>query len=124
MMENSLPETNAALALLMREKLGVRGADRLEVKLRRAGGLLPRALRKDAKYLVDMEKLYANPKLRRQIDSARVSEASANLRRHLEAIDPRDRRIGWMLGVVTPLAFNLLLIAAAFITWLVWTGRV
>ncbi|SNS22173.1 hypothetical protein [Tropicimonas sediminicola] len=124
MMENSLPETNAALALLMREKLGVRGADRLEVKLRRAGGLLPRALRKDAKYLVDMEKLYDNPKLRRQIDSARVSEASANLRRHLEAIDPRDRRIGWILGVVAPLAFNLLLIAAAFITWLVWTGRV
>lgn len=124
MMETSLPETNAALAALMREKLGVRGADRLEVKLRRGGGLLPRAIRKDAKYLIEMEKLHQNPKLRRQIDGDRVRRAESNLRRHLDSIDPRDRLIGRILGILAPLAFNVLLIAGAFIAWLAWSGRI
>ncbi|WP_068109758.1 hypothetical protein [Tropicimonas marinistellae] len=123
MNQTALSETNAALAVLMREKLGVGGEDQLEVKLRRAGRLLPRAVRKDANYLVEMEKLAQHPKLSRQIDGERLNRAQAHLRNHLDTIDPADRRKGRILGIVAPLAFNLLLIAAALIVWMAWSGR-
>lgn len=119
-----LPETNAELADLWRGQLGVRGKETLSGKLRRGPGTISRALRKDVRYLVDMEKLWENPKLRRQIDMAQVEAAQDRLRRFLEAVDPRDRLIGRFVGILAPLMFNILLIFAAVVTWLVWTGRV
>ncbi len=119
-----LPETNAALAVLMREQLGVGGRDTLAVKLRRAPGTLPRALRKEARYLVQMEQLWQNPKLRRQIDMAHVDRAQTQLRKFLNAIDPRDRRIGRIIGILGPLMLNILILFAIFVTWLVMSGRV
>lgn len=124
MTDQPLPETNAALARLMRERLGVRGDETLAVKMRRGGRLLPRRLRRQGAYLVEMERFWPHPKLRRQIDAQKIDLAQSQLRTHLEAIDPRDRMIGRILGIVAPLAFNFLLIAAGVITWLVWTGRV
>lgn len=121
---SSLPDSNTALAVLMREKLGVGGEDRLDAKLRRAANLLPRGLRKDAKYLADVENICRHPKLSRQVDLQRARRAERNLRRHLEALDPWDRRLGKILGVLVPLAFNFLLIGAGVIVWLVLSGRV
>ncbi|NDR59542.1 hypothetical protein [Aliiruegeria sabulilitoris] len=124
MMNLSLPETNAELALLWRKQLGVRGKDTLRAKLRRAPGTLPRALRREVRFLIDMEKLWDNPKLRRQIDFGRVEKAQSELRRFLDTIDPRDRLIGRIIGIIAPLMLNILLIFAAIVTWLVMTGRV
>ncbi|SDL07094.1 hypothetical protein [Aliiruegeria lutimaris] len=124
MMNRSLPETNAELALLWREQLGVRGKNTLQAKLRRAPGTLPRALRREVRFLIDMEKLWDNPKLRRQIDFGRIEKAQSELRRFLDAIDPRDRLIGRFIGIIAPLMLNILLIFAAVVTWLVMTGRV
>ena len=120
----SLPETNAALAQLWREQLGVRGNDTLASKLKRAPGLLPRSLKQDVAYLVQMEQLWANPKLRRQIDPEKVARAQQNLRSFLEAVNPRDRLFGRMIGILAPLMLNILVIFAAVVTWLVMTGRV
>ncbi|SFC35543.1 hypothetical protein [Tropicimonas isoalkanivorans] len=123
MFEVSLPETNAALAGKMREKLGLGGEDRLEVKLRRGRRILPRAVKKDVKYLVDMEKICLHPKLAPQVDPQKTQRAEDNLRRYLDSVNVRDRRIGQVLGIVAPLAFNILVIFAAVVTWLVWRGR-
>ncbi|PRY23669.1 hypothetical protein CLV78_104160 [Aliiruegeria haliotis] len=124
MTEQTLPESNAALAELMRAKLGAGGADTLESKLRRVPGLLPRSVKRDVRYLIQMQKLWDHPKLRRQIDYTRVERAQANLRAFLEKIDPKDRLMGRFIGILAPLMLNILLIFAAFVCWLVWTGRV
>ena len=124
MMNRPLPETNAELALLWRDQLGVRGSDTLAAKLRRAPGTLPRALQREVRFLIDMERLWDNPKLRRQIDLGRVETAQGKLRAFLEKIDPRDRLFGRLLGILAPLMLNFLLLFAAFVTWLVWCGRV
>ncbi|MDV7141984.1 hypothetical protein R3X27_04730 [Tropicimonas sp. TH_r6] len=124
MTERPLPETNAELAQLWREQLGVRGKDRLATKLRRAPGTLPRSLKREVRFLVEMEQLWDNPKLRRQIDLARVGRAQESLRGFLKTIDPRDRLIGRFLGILAPLMFNILLVFAAWVIWLVMTGRV
>lgn len=123
MEEHDLTRINAELAALMREKLGVRG-EGLDSKLRRAGRLLPRQARRAGQHLVEVEKLWENPKLRRRIDPAGTREAAKRLREHLDAIDVADRRKGYWIGVLAPLALNLLLIGAAAVTWLVWSGRV
>lgn len=117
MTEPDLPQINAELAELLRSQLGIRGTG-LAVKLRRAGRLLPRRVRQAGAELVEMEALWQNPKLRRRIDPAAVAAAAATVRKHLEGIDVADRRKGYWLGVVTPLAFNLLvLFALALILW-------
>ncbi|RYH10558.1 hypothetical protein [Tropicimonas sp. IMCC6043] len=123
MTQSDLPETNAELALLWRQQLGVRGRDTLAAKLKRAPGTLPRRLKPEVRYLIEMERLWQNPKLRRQIDPAKVVKAQTALRRFLEAVDPRDRLIGRFIGILAPLMLNILLIFAVFVTWMVMTGR-
>lgn len=123
MTDLALPETNAELARLMRDRLGIRGPETLAAKLRRGGRLLPRALRHEGLWLAEMEALWPQPKLRRQIDPARVAHAQAALRAHLLAVDRRDLLIGRIVGILAPLAFNLLLLGGLAILWLIWTGR-
>ncbi len=119
-----LPETNAEIASLMREKLGIGGKDRLAVKMRRGGRLLPRRLRQEAAELTKLETLWPNPRLRRQIDPALVQRYQDNLRTHLKAIDVKDRFKGRVIGILVSLAFNFLLLFALIMGWLVWSGRI
>ncbi|MFV0334956.1 MAG: hypothetical protein ACK5JR_12915 [Tropicimonas sp.] len=119
-----LPETNRELAHLWRKQLGVRGDDTLEAKLRRAPGTLPQKLRDEVRFLAETERLWSHPRLRRQIDHARIERGQAALRRFLQAVDPRDRLIGRFIGILAPLMFNILLVFAVLVIWLVKTGRV
>ena len=121
---DTVPEMTAELAELMRTRLGIRGGEGLEGKLRRAGRLLPRRLRRDGHLLVEAERRATHPKLARRMDLAACRAAHGRLKAHLQAIDPADRRRGMILGILAPLAFNLLLLGAALVASLVWTGRV
>lgn len=108
----------------MRVQLGIRRGDSLGEKLRVAGRLVPKAERQAGRTLVEAERLWVNPKLRRQLDPGTLMAAETRLRQWLATIDAADRRKGILLGVLASLAFNFLLIAAAVIGLLVWTGRV
>jgi hypothetical protein len=124
MPEPDLTETNAALAALMRDKLGIRRGATLEAKLRIAGHLLPRAERRAGRLLAEAERLWPNPRLRRRLDPGALAAAEARLRGFLERVDPADRRRGMILGVLASLAFNLLLLAAGLIAWGWYSGRI
>lgn len=122
MFDRDLPAANADLAELMRDRLGIRRGTTLEAKLRHAGRLLPRAERAAGRRLVAAERLWPNPRLRRRIDIAAIEADTARLRTFLERIDPADRRRGLILGILATLAFNFLLLAAAAIAYLAWSG--
>jgi len=124
MHDRDLPRLNAELAQLMRHRLGIRRGETLGDKLRVAGRLLPRAERRAAHALVEAERLWANPKLRRQLDPTALAAAEKRLRDWLATVDAADRRKGIVLGILASLAFNFLLVAAALVGWLAWTGRV
>jgi len=117
----------AAKSLTIRQqlevKLGVRSRD-LSQALRRAGRRLPRQVRAQAAILVAAEKQAGHPKLVRQLDDAAVRTAYANVTAHLRAIDVADARKGRILSIAGVIAFNLLLVVVAFITWLWWHGYV
>ena len=123
MLERDLTETNAALARLMRERLGIRRGATLEDKLRHAGRLLPRAERRAGRTLTEAERLWANPRLRRRLDPASITAAEARLRGFLEGVDAAERRKDVALGILATIAFDVLVVVAALIGWGWYTGR-
>lgn len=109
MSDLDLTKTLDELAQLLGQRLGIRGSG-FAAKFKRAGRLLPRHVRRAGHALLDVEPLWQNPKLRRQIDQEAVAKHVRTLRQHLETIDRADRRRAYWLGVLTPLAFNLVLL--------------
>lgn len=109
MTEPDLPKILDELADLLRHRLQIRGPG-FAVKLRRAGRLLPRQVRRSGKELNEMARLWDNPKLRRRVDPLALAQHAKVVRDHLTSIDRADLRRGYWLGVATPLAFNLLLL--------------
>lgn len=106
---------------LLREKLGVRGAD-LNTALRRARYRLPRKIYRQGMELVRAAPLAGHPKLRLTLDQAALAAAASGVQTHLAAIDVADRRKGWWLGMLGGLAFNLILAVVLLIVVLKWRG--
>ena len=106
---------------LLTEKFGVKRLP-LAKMVRRVGRGLPRRMQARAGVLSDAERLAGHPKLARQIDQQRLSQAHAELVAHLREIDVADRRKGHLLGIAGVIVFNLLVIAVVFVTWLWWRG--
>jgi len=121
MAQRDIGEINAELADLMRTQLGVR-AKTLATALHRAGRHLPKAERRAGRVLVEAEALAANPKLRRRLELDALTEAEARLRQYLLSIDRADRRRGYWISVLTPLAFNLIVLIFGTTAFLVWNG--
>jgi len=113
------------VAALMAERLGGRrrgaGAD-LATMIRRRGGALPRRLRREARVLLEAERLCASPRIARQIDPAAVERAHAALVRHLRPLGSLARWQGRGLSVAAAIAFGLMVLGAAVIWVLSWRG--
>lgn len=121
-LSESIAEQSDRLALLIEERLGIRG-DGLETKLRKAGRLLPRWLRQEASRLVAAQRLVKHPKLMRQADSMTLEKACKRCEKWLKSIDPAARRRARLLNFLALNAANLLLVTAMFVAYLVWSGR-
>lgn len=105
------------------DKLGLRkGA--FPARVKRAGRRIPKWVHREAAVISEALTLDAHPKLRRRIDVAQVQRAHDRIRQHLDAIDPADRRLGLILGMLGALAFNLLLFAALVLGFLKWQGLI
>lgn len=109
------------VAILMKKQMAIGGAG-LALKLRRAGRLLPRHVRKDAQVLADAAELSENPKLRRMVDMAQIEKSHANCVKYLNKFDKSKRRMDTFLSVVAGMAFGLLIALGLFVTLLVWRG--
>jgi hypothetical protein len=107
---------------LMREKLGIKGAN-FETALRHAKRRLPRNLYRQALVLARAEPLASHPKLRQTLDHAALEQAAQVMRTYLEEIDLADQRKGWWLGMLGGLSFNLLFFGVVLVTVLVWRGH-
>ncbi|MFT7596476.1 MAG: hypothetical protein ACI8R4_003811 [Paracoccaceae bacterium] len=117
----SIEDQIQTIMALLREKLGVRGAD-LPAALRRARYRLPRRVYRQAATLVGAEPLVGHPKLSLTLDHAALAAAAAGVQTHLQSIDVTDRRKGWLLGMLGGLSFNLILAFTLLIVVLIWRG--
>ncbi len=112
-----------ALREKLRARLGARGKT-LARSLRRAGRSLPKHARLAGGRLVQLQRLDANPRLRRLIDPAQVDAALAEINAHLDTVNPGDRRKDRLLGFAGSAVFNLMILGALVITFLRWRGLV
>lgn len=107
----------------LQARLGVKGRD-LGHALRRAGRRLPSRVRKQGAALAQAGFFAQNPKMARRLDSAQVQSAYDEVITHLHGIDAKEVRIDRALAIAGPIAFNILCVAVAFITFLWWRGYV
>lgn len=111
------------LAQLLEQRLDIRGSG-FETKLRRAGRLLPRHLRRDGAKLVDALKLSDHPRLGRQLDPKRLEKAANAIEHYLLNLDAWDRRRGIAVSVSTSVLLNLLIVVALVTGVVIWRGLV
>jgi len=118
-MHQMVDEVRAALA----DKLRVRGRS-LAVQVHKAGRRLPRAVRRDAVYLVQTIGLVDNPKLARMIDMRRAQLAHRNILAFLETVDVAAERRGIALQIAASIALALLVTGLLLLFVLVQRGFV
>ncbi|GAA6158588.1 hypothetical protein NBRC116589_07620 [Ruegeria sp. HU-ET01832] len=106
---------------LLRDKLGVQDKT-LTASVRKAKRQLPRRIYKQALLLADAEQMAAHPKLRLVLDTPKLARASEEVQDHLTGINLADRRLGWFLGMLGGLAFNLLALSVLLLVFLRWQG--
>lgn len=106
---------------LIEERLRIKGRT-LETTLARAGRLLPKWAHREGRYLAQASQLMAHPKLRLMIDEAKAVKARDLLVAHLKDIDPKERRKTRVLGVLGVISFNLIIVFAALMAYLLWRG--
>ena len=106
---------------LMREKLGVRGADMARA-VARAKRQLPTKVYKQALLLANAEPLAVHPKLRLTLDAPALAAAAGEVQQYLNAIDMADRRKGRILGMLGGMAFNMILFVVLLVVLLYWRG--
>ena len=112
-----------ALRPLFKDKLGVKAPD-LNLAFRRAARELPRGLRADGRLLSRTEAVIGNPRVARQLEAAPVWAAFDRVQSHLRKVDVAYRRRGKILDIAATVAFNLLIVSAAFVLFLGWRGYV
>lgn len=118
---DDLKARGATLRQHLRETLGVKGRD-LDHALRRARRQLPRGLRQAGTRIVEADAMLGHPKLERLVDYEARRADYAAFDAHLGSIDLADQRWGRFLELAAIVAFNLIVVTALFITWLVWSG--
>ncbi|SMX32049.1 hypothetical protein [Actibacterium lipolyticum] len=121
MAEVTVKQLADEISELMEERLGVGGHD-LAAKIKRAGRLLPRHVRRDAEAVAQAVPMAKNPKLMKQIDLPRLEAAERRVVSHLKTVDRAERRKDAVLGLLGSISFSLIAVFALLVTVLVWQG--
>lgn len=111
----------AALQQQLRDVYGITGRD-LAQSLARARRVLPRHLRKAGAQICAAQAMAGHPKLERMIDLPHLAAIEAQISAHLDAVDVADLRRGRWLAFAGRVAGVVLIVAAAFVAWMVWAG--
>ncbi|WP_347266028.1 hypothetical protein [Paracoccus sp. (in: a-proteobacteria)] len=85
----------------------------LEGMLRRRGAALPRRLRREARFMLQAERMAGQPKLARQVDFIRFDHAHKALTAYLRPLGQGARLRGCALGVLSSVVLGLLVLGAA-----------
>lgn len=105
----------------LRSKLRIRARD-LARGMKKAGRLLPRDAHRAAGKIVTAKHDATHPKLSRMLDFEALEAAEAVVQRHLDKIDPKERRKDAWLSFAGTQALNFIGIAALVLGLLAWRG--
>lgn len=118
-----LAQKSDALQALMEEKFRFRSRD-LAQALKRTGRRLPRRHRRQVQAVIEARKLEAHPKLAVQIEVAPLIRGMEEVTAYLRALDVAGQRRDRLLNLAALIAFYVLVVLVAFVTWLWWRGYI
>ena len=118
-----LPEANARLAAEVAKATGTR-ATSLGQTARKVRKYFPKRLIDEMTYLAKSEDDLHHPKTMRMIDKDRAERAHRDISHRAEKLDLKTDRERMVFGVLSGLAFNLIVLAALVIGILVWRGLI
>lgn len=123
MQRDILDRDISEIQTLLSERLSIRGRT-LEKQVARAGRLLPKRIRTEARFLVQAQGLIQNPKLARMIDATRAGRAHGLVVEYLRGIDPNERRKDLFLRTAALWSLYLFVIAGAGLFVARWRGLI
>ena len=106
---------------LMGEKLRVKGAS-LRARVKKAGRLLPRSVRRAAGELIEAQDMAENPTLATRLDPDAVTKAHQTCLRYLKEIDPKAAKSRARYNFAALISAQFLLIVTLAITFMRWRG--
>lgn len=122
----SFDEFHQAIAVLrgqITDKYGIK-APTLEGQLRKLGRGLPTYERGQAKVLIEAERALAHPKMAQRLQREPFLRAKTALELHLETVSAGDRFKGRLLGILTVILVNLLIVIVLLVAFLRWRGLI
>lgn len=111
------------MAVLLTAKTGIKTGPKCDGfyhALRRAGRDVPRAVHRHAAVFARAKHMAGHPRLRQRCTPAQLDDAEALITAALKTIDPRDRGCGRRLAVIGEIVFNMLVVFAGGVIWLIW----
>jgi hypothetical protein len=106
---------------LMGDKLRVKGAN-LRTRVRKAGRLLPKTVRRAAGELIEAQDMAENPNLATRLDPDAVTKAHRTCLRYLKEIDPKAAKSRARYNFAALISAQFLLIVGLAIALLQWRG--
>ncbi|MEL7100347.1 MAG: hypothetical protein AAGM84_16100 [Pseudomonadota bacterium] len=121
--DGSIEARSERLRKALDAALGVR-AKTLAAARRKAGRRLPRRVRASLAQIIEAEARAANPKLQVTLDHTALDRAEEDALSWLASVDRADARRGAWLSLAGSIIFNLLIVTALFIGWMVWADKI
>lgn len=118
---NELTRLAERLTALMRDKLEVK-AESFPAALRRAGGRLPRRLRREGAVIVATLDQVRSPRLSRIADGEGAARAARRIEAYLSRLDPAADRARARAFFWANIAFRIVVVIALLMAVLVWRG--
>jgi hypothetical protein len=84
----------------------------LDSMMRKRGGALPRRLRREARVMLDGDRMAGHPKLARQVDFDRFERAHKALTQYLRPLGKGARLQGGAVGIAASVLLGLLVLGA------------
>ncbi|NRB01301.1 MAG: hypothetical protein HRU32_16085 [Rhodobacteraceae bacterium] len=111
------------LSDLIGKRLGF-GGDTLSERAAKAGRKIPKRIQRDLALVAQAADTSVHPKLSRQIDKKQVTKAAERATTWLMTYDRVGRRRGAALDLLALIVFNLVLVTAALIAFLLWRNLI
>ncbi|MGR3493253.1 MAG: hypothetical protein ACU0DW_14435 [Shimia sp.] len=106
----------------MAESYGTKGRT-FARQVRQIGREMPRYERKQAKIIIQAERLSGHPKLARQVQPGDLVRAFNAMESHLSTVSRADRVKGKAISILATILFNLLLaVAGLAVVWWAFGG--
>ncbi len=123
-MEHSdLEQMISKLSDMIGERLRVRGKD-FQTRVKKAGRLLPRPVRRAAGELVEAHSMIENPVLAKVVDADAVHRAYQTCTRYLSDVDPVAARSRKRYNLASLVSLQVILVAGLAIAVMQWRGLI